>query len=224
MNRRAVASGAITLAACFVNAPALALTLGQTDTFATGGTQGWRVGSAHPFPPSVIATGGPGGTGDRYLQQRANGGSGPASHFAVENRTQWSGNYIAAGVTGITMDVANFGTTDLALRLMFDTFSGLRAWSSVPLVVPAGSGWQSLYFPITADDLTVQGGSVGTSMSNVISMRIFHSTASSFPGEAIVTTVGIDNVTAVPEPAAALMLALGLAGLAWRRHGAARGG
>jgi hypothetical protein len=199
--------------------PAFAVTLGQIDTFATGATAGWRVGPAHPLPPSIVATGGPAGAGDRYLLQQAIGGSGPASHLAIENRAQWAGNYTAAGITALTMDVANFGDTDLSLRLLFDTFDGARAWSTVPLAVPAGSGWQSLYFPIGPNDLNIQGGAgIGAGLSQVVAIRIFHSTSPGFPGEAIVARIGIDNISAVPEPPAALLLALGLGALAWRRR------
>jgi hypothetical protein len=202
--------------------PAYAVTLGQTDTFGSGGTAGWRVGPAHPLPPSIVATGGPAGAGDRYLLQQAIGGSGPASHLAIENRAQWAGNYTAAGITALTMDVANFGATDLSLRLLFDTFDGARAWSTVAVAVPAGGGWQSLYFPIGPNDLNIQGGAgIGTGLSQVVAIRIFHSTAPGFPGEPIVARIGIDNISAVPEPPAALLLALGLGVLAGRRRSAA---
>src|SRR5688572_20409255 len=45
-------------------APALGITGGQVDDFQDGTTQGWSGMSA----PTNVATGGPDGTGDRYLQ------------------------------------------------------------------------------------------------------------------------------------------------------------
>lgn len=209
-------------AASLAVAPACAVTLGQSDTFEDGSTQGWRAGPAHPLPPTVIATGGPGGTDDAYLQLQAIGGAGPASRLAVENIDQWTGNYMAAGVTALTLDAYNFGPTDLRLRLLFDGSDGTnfaRAWSTTPVLLPAGSGWQPLRFEITAADLTVEGGgSVALALSQTYSIRLFHGTASNFPGGAVAATLGIDNVTAVPEPAAALLLALGLGALGLLRR------
>ncbi len=203
-------------------APAHAVTLGQSDSFEDGSTQGWRVGPAHPLPPTVVATGGPAGAGDHYLRVQAIGGSGPASRLAVENIGQWTGNYTAAGVTALTLDAINFGPTDLSLRLLFDGSDGTdiaRAWSTTPVLLPAGGGWQNLRFAITPADLTAQGGgSVALALSDTYSIRLFHASASVFPGNPVVATLGIDNVTAVPEPAAALLLALGLGALLLRQR------
>lgn len=209
---------ALALAATLLAAPAQALNLGQSDSFESGTTLNWRVGAPHPLPPSVLATGGPAGADDGYLLLQAEGGGGPASRLAVQNTDQWSGNYIAAGITALTMDVFNFGPASLSLRLLFDGDDGTnqaRAWSAVPLVVPAGSGWQRLVFPILPTDLrAAAGGSVNLALSSAYSLRLYHGVNSSFPGGAVVATLGVDNITAVPEPSAAALLVLGLAGLA----------
>lgn len=214
----------MTLAAALLAAPAHAIVLGQIDTFNSGSTQDWRVGSPHPLPPTVSTGGGIGGADDHYLLLRAEGGSGPASRLAIQNTEQWSGNYIAAGITALTMDVNNFGSSSLSLRLLFDGDDGTnsaRAWSAVPLVVPAASGWQRLVFPVTAADLRAAGGgNVQLALSSAYSVRLYHGVSSSFPGGSVVATLGVDNITAVPEPTSALLLALGLGVLVWRRRGA----
>ena len=53
--------------------PLAAVTLGQQDTFSDGSTQGWSEGLVSPNPPTNIATGGPAGAGDRYLQNISSG-------------------------------------------------------------------------------------------------------------------------------------------------------
>lgn len=218
---RAALFAAVT-AASLAAAPARAVSLGQSDSFEDGSTQAWRAGPAHPLPPTVISTGGPGGAGDAYLRVQAIGGAGPASRLAVENNVQWTGDYIAAGVTALTLDAFNFGPADLSLRLLFDGSDGTnfaRAWSTTAVLLPAGSGWQPLRFAITPADLTVEGGgSVTLALTQTYSIRLFHGTASDFPGGVVAATLGIDNVTAVPEPAAGLLMALGLGAVLWLRR------
>ena len=130
--------------------PAAAVTLGQTDNFEDGTTQNWLVGllgAPHPAPPENIPSGGPAGVDDNYLLLTAVGGNGPGNRLTVINASQWAGDYLAAGITGIWMDVNNFGNTDLALRLLVaDPLGGPPtnvAFSTDPIVVPAGSGWQA---------------------------------------------------------------------------------
>ncbi len=209
-------------AACaLLAAPTHAVVLGQSDTFQSSSTLDWRVGSPHPLPPTVVATGGPAGAGDAYLLLQAEGGGGPASRLAAQNTEQWSGNYLAAGITALTMDVFNFGPSTLSLRLLFDGDDGTsqaRAWSATPIVVPAGSGWQQVVFPILPADLrAASGGNVNLALGSAYSVRLYHGVNSSFPGGSVVATLGVDNITAVPEPASALLLALGLGALLGRR-------
>src|SRR5687768_4371857 len=100
-----------------------AVTVGQIDTFQDGTTENWFAGggpfgAVPPVPPTNIPTGGPGGSTDRYLHIAATGGSGAGSRLTAINGTQWTGNYLTAGVNAISIDVNNLGTTDLSLRLL----------------------------------------------------------------------------------------------------------
>jgi hypothetical protein len=87
------------------------------DDFEDGTTMGWFVGDpTHPAPPVNIATGGPAGAGDNYLQLVATGGGGAGGRLAVLNDAQWARDYLAAGIKAIVMAVNNFGPDEVTLR------------------------------------------------------------------------------------------------------------
>jgi hypothetical protein len=92
------------------------------------------------------------------------------------------------------------------------------AFSTAAITLPAGSDWTHVVFPIAASDLGADLGSVDAALTNATVMRIFHSTAVDFPGEAIVSQIGVDNIRAVPEPGAAMLIASGISGLAVARR------
>jgi hypothetical protein len=204
--------------------PVAAVILGQIDTFEDGTTQNWLVGllgAPHPAPPQNIPSGGPAGVDDNYLLLTAVGGNGPGNRLTVINASQWAGDYLTAGVTGIVMDVYNLGNTDLDLRLLVaDPIAGPPnnlAFSTDPIFLTAGSGWQRVKFPFTPSDLTLGFGNVNAALTNATELRIFNNPSAVFPGPPISALLGVDNITAVPLPANLLLLGSGLGLLAWRR-------
>jgi len=66
-----------------------------------------------------VPDGGPGGAGDNYLQLTSNGSDGSGGRLVAINVSQWAGDYVALGVTGISASLRNLGATDLSLRLYF---------------------------------------------------------------------------------------------------------
>jgi PEP-CTERM motif len=202
-------------------AAAQAVNLNQTDTFETG-LLGWSTGAFHPDPPRVEADGGPQGAGDAWLRISALGGLGPGSRLAAFSGPQWSGDYGAAGVAGITMDANNLGDTDLALRLLFQL--DLAIVTSQPVVLSAHSGWTSVFFSLSPADLIGLGPA---GLAPVSQFRLVNQPASTGLPVQQAALLGIDNVlaTAVPEPATTALFALGLLALVgqhrWRRRGAA---
>ena len=179
-----------------------AAAIGQIDTFEDGTTMGWFDPGASPSPPSNQSTGGPAGVGDSYLRLIALGGGGAGSRLAVLNDSQWTGNYLAAGIGLIRMDINNFGPSALSLRLLFEDFDGPGppvnlALSANAVFVPAGSGWITVDFPITPADLVPETfGTVIGALTSVDTLRIFHNPNPTFPGPgvgipAVVVTLGV---------------------------------
>src|SRR5947209_3519110 len=90
-----------------------ALIVGQKDNFqTTSGNWANGGGAADPF----TTTGGPGGATDRFLQISSRGGTGAGSKMVTYNRTQWTGNFTSAKITGVEMDLKDFGTQPLTMR------------------------------------------------------------------------------------------------------------
>jgi len=185
--------------------PAGAVQLGQVDDFSGSSLDGWSSGGGNPNPPSAVAGGGPLGAGDAFLQLTANGGSAGGRLVAFAG-PQWAGDYLGAGVTALRMDLRNGGSTDLSLRLMFTDGVGNRAMSSQSVSLASGGGWVSALFPVGPATLNSNGGV----LSAVTQMTLIHAPVAVFPPSPVVGLLGVDNVTAVPEPGAALLLGGGL--------------
>jgi hypothetical protein len=78
-----------------------AVVLGQIENFQDGSVDNWGGGDTL----SNIPTGGPAGSGDKCLLIATNGNpGGTGSHLATDNTVQWAGNYLAAGITDISVD------------------------------------------------------------------------------------------------------------------------
>jgi hypothetical protein len=211
------------------------------DTFEDGTTQGWVVNllgsGSHPAPPENVDTGGPLGVDDNFLLLTAVGGTGNGSRLSAINGSQWADDYIAAGVTALTMDVNNFGPDDLFLRLAFeDPIPGPPAniaFSSDPIFLEAGTGWTTVTFPVGVGFLTAGLGDVETALHNTTLIRIYSSEADNFPNpvspiDSVTVQLGVDNITAVtsvtaiPEPATLLLVGSGMWAAAAIRRGRRR--
>jgi hypothetical protein len=123
----------------------------------------------------------------------------------VLNLSQWAGDYIAAGINSISMDLINLGFTDLSLRLVFEDPTigppSNIAFSQNAFVLPSGTGWTHVVFPISVSDLQAGLGDVTTALTNTTAIRLYHSPAPNFPNpvfpiESVVAQVGVDNIQA----------------------------
>lgn len=197
-----------------------AITLGELDDFQGGTTENWANGGPATDPTNV-ATGGPAGVGDRFMQMTSDG-AGAGGRLTVFNRNQWIGNYNTAAVTQIELDLKNFGASPLEIRLSFktNTTAGSSGYVSTTAFSISNDGlWHHAIFDLS--DLTGIGGpaALATFFNNPAEMRILHSALpNTVHGDDIVATLGVDNVQAVPEPGSALLCGFGAAALLLRRR------
>ena len=199
---------------------AQAIVFGQLDDFENGTTMGWANGV--PGYVMNIADGGPGGAGDNYLQLTSDG-VGQGGRLTTFNLQQWLGNYIAQGVTRIELDLRNFGSTPLSIRLAWKSENTATApgYLSAPMVLAVGSGWQHFSISLAPGSLIAVGGPAAHNIffsTGIGDARIINATGTSnLNGDFITGQVGIDNIRAVPEPASVAMLGGGLLWLGLRR-------
>jgi hypothetical protein len=216
---------------------------GQTSNFEDGSTQGWLINLLGGLPapigqpvapaaafPVNVPTGGPAGANDNYLRLTALGTDGPGGRLMVLNPGAWGGNWLAAGITSVRMDAINLGNTELRLRFGLEDAMGAPPTNfavSTAITLAAGSGWQSLEFPLFGPNgLTAFLGTVNATLTNATIMRIYHSPAAADNGPPIVASLGLDNITAlartVPEPSTFLLLGAGGLGLMLLRRRSTR--
>jgi hypothetical protein len=195
-----------------IGAPAAAISVGQVDDFQAGTLLNWGGNSL----PTNVATGGPAGNGDRYLEIKASNGN-----LGAKNTAQWAGNYASAGVVSLRFTLRNAGPNAVALRISVigpgGTFTSTNA-----TVLPAASGWVLADFGLSSSALTqTQGvGTLAQTLAGVTKLLIRHDADPITPpgvSDPATATVGIDNVTALPEPNFVLTLAAAVAALAIAR-------
>src|SRR5688572_8376879 len=121
-----------------------AVVFGQLDDFQNGTTMAWEEGGPSPNPPTNVATGGPRGDGDRFLRNVSSGIGSPGSRMVMFNFVQWTGDFAAAGVTRVDAWVANFGPSDMTLRVALRSPGGTVYSTSDAAAVslPASAPWQ----------------------------------------------------------------------------------
>ncbi len=203
-----------------------AVVVGQVDDFQDGTLSNWANNSD---TAAIIPDGGPGGIGDQFLQVTANGIPGPGSRLTVFNENQWLGDYIAAGVTSIEIDLRNTSAVQLSIRLAFklDGTFGAPGYLTAAFILPADAAWYHAVFLINPGSMIAVGGpsDFNTFFANPGEMRIINEVGTGdLNGDVIEGQVGIDNIRAVPEPASWILLGLGAIPVALlrRRRGARR--
>ena len=203
-------------ASALIAFPASASLLDLVDTF-DAGLENWA-GQNGGFPSSFTheINGGPEGVGDAYLQLLRSAGQ--EFHIGTYNTSQWAGDYVAAGITALRVDLNHIAGTDpMKIRIMIWGDGGLWGSTSTIPLPAAGGGWNTHTFGLTASDLTFvnldingpanSGGGSGIladTLSSVNRILIRHDYDTPTPPglhpEHISGTLGIDNVQAISEP------------------------
>jgi hypothetical protein len=135
-----------------------AISPGQIDTFEGGTSQSWTSGGDTFDSP--LPSGGPGGAGDHFISVNS-GTYGGKPRWVIFNRFQWAGDYLAAGVTSISMDLLDQDpTTPFSLRLAllpgFPTQSTTSGFvSNTPFVIPADGHWHHAVFTLSQSAMTL---------------------------------------------------------------------
>ncbi len=198
-----------------IGGQAFGATVGQSDNFNDGTLQGWLSGDINENGPSNVMDVGQGGVGDHVMHVVSNAeGGGPGAQPVVFNFAQWVGDYLAAGITAITLDINNLSAIPV--------HPGIELWGpggSINTVsgptVPANSGWTSITINIEPGNLV--GGGVLATLADVTTLRFREIQGGSFVVPNGATTAYYDNITAVPEPASLALLGLGACALLRRR-------
>jgi hypothetical protein len=187
----------------WLSSAAWAVTAGQVSNFQDGTIQNWLTGPVAPLPTN-IATGGPAGAGDRYLRVD------PGAHLAFFNPSDFAGNYSAAGVLDVGIDILNFNPNTVSniadMRVVLFGPSGSR-WSSNSFVaVPPDNVWHHCTFSLRQSDLTqvIVGDTYASTMASVQQLMFRHDSnpTPTSGGSPFLGSIGADNITAIaaPEP------------------------
>ena len=174
----------------------------QVDDFSDDTTQNWIIGNptSATFPPTNVSDGGPGGSGDNFLEYTSTGTDGPSagSKMAIFNTNeQWSGDFITEGIKSIRFDVKT--TAPLNLRIAIQGPSGSRIASITAVSVPVSVDWTLVSIDVEPDDFTVIQGDLtqAQTLSGVFSMRIMSSSTPTWIDvDVIAATLQLDNITA----------------------------
>ena len=195
----------VVAAGCLSLSVRAAVTLHQVENFS--GIHAWTSGDPNPNPPVIQPDAGPLGSGDSALRVSSNGGNFAGGRLVVYNESLWTGDYTAAGILSLAVDLRNLGTNTLSMRVAVNGDSGWFVTTTSP--VTAFSGWTSQIFDLRPAALVSAGGAdAAATLATVRELRILHSTVVDYRGARVSSGFMVDNVRAIPEPSAAMICGL----------------
>ena len=188
-------------------------TVGQVTDFETD-RDGWLHPRNSAFQTTIVPDG-----GGNVLSVTSSGTTGVGSRLLVPNLSAaWVGDYTAAGVTGIRMDIRNTNLLTLSMRVAVDGAGG-RWVSTTPVVLTTGQSG-NFVFALDAGSMTSAGGAnLNATLSSLTQIRVLHNAgAPSYLGDQVAGSFTLDNITLIPEPSTSILVLVGLGGMLLVRH------
>jgi hypothetical protein len=182
-----------------------AISANEIDDFQTSTAEGWSINRG--FTPVAVAENeGPAGNGDHALfMSTATMG---VTHLLVMNVSQWTGNWTAAGITQVSLDVRNPNAFNLSMRLGIAGPGGASGGGTGDthvtdaISVAADDAWHTLTFDVLASDFTaIDGANTAAALAGVTQLRFIHNSAVSFVGDTAGGDFYLDNIQAIASPA-----------------------
>jgi hypothetical protein len=184
--------------------PASAITLGQIDDFEDGTIANWKTpGGFVTF--TNVNDAGPMGAGDNALNADI------PSRLVITNDMQWAGNYVAAGVTQISLDLRHQYNFPLAMRIGIGNGpispggTGDTYVTNYSLAAPNDGQWHHLVFNVSAGNFEPSDGNsppsdAAAALANVTHFRLLHNpTPMDFRGDFAAGTLQVDNIQALGD-------------------------
>jgi hypothetical protein len=179
------------------------IVLGQMDDFEDETTRNWFFGSDNGPSAGTPTLGSDTITGNKFLLVDADG-SNMDGKLVIQNDNQWSGDWSAAGIKNIEMDLKNLSAHPLEMRLALvnvdedGNMTGGCTSTVAESVAPNSVDWQHVSFAVEASDFSCSlEVDIIDLLADVSMLRLLHNTDTDYNGEAIVAQLGVDNLTAI---------------------------
>jgi hypothetical protein len=200
---------------------AAAVSFNFKNDFEGGTTSGWGGSTT-----TNVADAGPTGIGDNALLVSSGN-----RVLTFNTSPDWTGDYAAAGITQLAMDVRHANGFDLSLRIGIANGAfgpngdGDTYVSASPIVVPNDDGWHHIVFDVSPSAFSPSNAnnnptpSAGAALASLTHLRILHNPSDGdFRGAQVPAEFYLDNIQAIPEPAGGALAAIAAAALAARRR------